>query len=223
MIGHFPQLDEIIMVGIAGGVPSPLKPADHVRLGDVVVSNKKGVIQYDFIKEETDAKEIRSSPIPPSARLLEGVQLLKANAVLGEYPWESLIDQVVQKTGTLRPGPSTDVLHATHDTQLVLAHPEDARRRPNLPNVFLGPVGSANILLKDPKKRDFLSDKFGVRAVEMEGSGIADATWDHAIGYLVVRGICDYCDSHKGDDWQSYAAAVAAGYTTALIASLPVA
>ena len=222
MIGHFPHLNEIIMVGIAGGVPVPSKPADHVRLGDIVVSNKKGVIQYDFIKKETELEEIRSSPIPPSARLLEGVQLLKANAVLGECPWESASEEVILKTNAPRPDPFTDVLHAAYDPQLVLAHPEDPKRRPNVPKVFLGPVGSANILLKDPTKRESLGEAFGVRAVEMEASGIADATWDHDIGYLVVRGICDYCDSHKSDDWQSYAAAVAAGYTTALIASLPV-
>jgi len=67
-------------------------------------------------------------------------------------------------------------------------------------------VASANALLKDPVRRDSLRDKFEIKAVEMEGSGIADATWDHEKGYLVVRGICDYCDSHKNDDWQEYAA-----------------
>jgi len=55
----------------------------------------------------------------------------------------------------------------------------------------------------------------------MEASGIADATWTHKIGYLVIRGICDYCDSHKNDDWQQYAAVVAAAYTRALIESMP--
>jgi hypothetical protein len=29
---------------------------------------------------------------------------------------------------------------------------------------------------------------------------------------LVIRGICDYADSHKNDGWQNYAAAVAATY-----------
>ena len=56
----------------------------------------------------------------------------------------------------------------------------------------------------------------------MESSGVADATWNHEIGYLVVRGICNYCDSNKGDDWQAYAAAVAAAYTRALLESMPV-
>jgi tetratricopeptide (TPR) repeat protein len=55
----------------------------------------------------------------------------------------------------------------------------------------------------------------------MESSGIADATWNHEVGYLVVRGICDYCDSNKGDEWQEYAALVAAAYMRALLESMP--
>jgi nucleoside phosphorylase len=29
---------------------------------------------------------------------------------------------------------------------------------------------------------------------------------------LVIRGICDYADEHKNDDWQGYAAATAAAF-----------
>lgn len=60
-----------------------------------------------------------------------------------------------------------------------------------------------------------------MEAVEMEASGIADATWNHDTGYLVIRGICDYCDKHKNDVWQEYAALVAAAYTRSLIEELP--
>ena len=33
---------------------------------------------------------------------------------------------------------------------------------------------------------------------------------------LVIRGICDYADSHKSKQWQGYAAATAAAYTKGL-------
>ncbi len=59
------------------------------------------------------------------------------------------------------------------------------------PRIFFGPIASGNILLNDPGWRDRLRDQYGVRAVEMDGSGIADATWEAGVGYLVVRGICD--------------------------------
>ena len=54
----------------------------------------------------------------------------------------------------------------------------------------------------------------------MEGSGTADAAWSSGRDYLVIRGICDYCDTHKNDDWQHYAALVAAAYARALIENL---
>jgi nucleoside phosphorylase len=102
-----------------------------------------------------------------------------------------------------------------------LAHPADPQRRPGQPRAFYGPIASSNALLKDAQERDRLRDEFGIRAVEMEGSGIADATWDRSAGYLVIRGICDYCDAAKNDTWQDYAALVAAAYMRALLMNLP--
>src|SRR5262249_54851996 len=53
-----------------------------------------------------------------------------------------------------------------------------------------------------------------------------DAAWVGELpGYIVVRGVCDYCDGEKGNVWQGYAAVAAAAYTRALLgqvaASLP--
>jgi nucleoside phosphorylase len=105
---------------------------------------------------------------------------------------------------------------------MVLTHPEDAERRTGQPRVFLGPIASANTLLKDPVRRDALREQLGAKAVEMEGSGVQDATWSHGVGYLVVRGICDYCDSNKNDLWQRFAAVVAAAYVRAVLEAMPV-
>ena len=41
LLNYFPELQSIIMVGIAGGIPHAEKPDDHVRLGDIVISNEK--------------------------------------------------------------------------------------------------------------------------------------------------------------------------------------
>jgi nucleoside phosphorylase len=128
--------------------------------------------------------------------------------------------KVLKKLNQKRPGESADKLCASSGDKAELCHPQDPRRLNGVPRIFLGPVASANVLLKDPVKRDLLREKFGVRAVEMEGSGIADATWQHQVGYVVIRGICDYCDSFKNDAWQDYAAAAAAGYTKALVESM---
>ena len=39
---------------------------------------------------------------------------------------------------------------------------------------------------------------------------------------LVIRGICDYADSHKNKQWQGYAAATAAAYAKELLSVIQV-
>ena len=50
----------------------------------------------------------------------------------------------------------------------------------------------------------------------MEAAGLMDN-----FPCLVIRGICDYSDSHKNKQWQSYAAATAAGYAKVLLSAVP--
>jgi nucleoside phosphorylase len=226
LLNHFPSIESIVMCGIAGGIPSPERPSEHVRLGDVVVSNQKGVVQYDFVKRTVKRKrteipeEVRASPRPPSAELVEAVRLLEVETHFERFPWIAHLDAGLDRLRWRRPDDADDRLADPADPSRLLAHPEDSERRPGRPRVFLAPIASANTLLKDPVKRDALRGQFGTRAVEMEGSGVADATWTHGVGYLVVRGICDYCDSNKNDLWQKYAAMTAAAYVRALLESM---
>jgi len=226
LVEHFPKVRSIIVVGIAGGIPHPERPVEHVRLGDIVVSNREGVVQYDFDKEEYDFENEspviipRHSPRPPSAELNEAARLLEAAELSGNRPWMNNIQLADHLPGVDRPPDATDKLASSDDPSLTVSHPADLMRTLGQPRVFLGPIASANKLLKNPKLRDALRNSYHVKAVEMEASGIADATWTAGIGYLVVRGICDYCDMSKGEAWQYYAAVVAAAYMRALLESM---
>lgn len=212
MISYYTSLDSIIMTGIAGGIPNLANAEKHVRLGDIVVSGEHGIVQYDFTKETKEATEHRHPPRPPSPSLLNAIGILEANALTGDTPWMDLIKKGLKKLKEKRPPSKTDPY---------LKHPKDKKRKKNEPRIVNGKIASANKLLKNKKLRDYLGSQFDCRAVEMEASGIADATWNASIGYLVVRGICDYCDENKNDTWQLYASVVAAAYTVALIASIP--
>ncbi len=79
------------------------------------------------------------------------------------------------------------------------------------------------MLLKDAAHRDALRDGLRIRAFEMEGSGVADGTWQEGRAYVLVRGIADYGDSGKGDTWHTYAAGAAAAFARALIETFSVA
>jgi nucleoside phosphorylase len=50
----------------------------------------------------------------------------------------------------------------------------------------------------------------------MEAAGLMDR-----FPCLVIRGICDYADSHKNKRWQAYAAATAAAYAKELLCLIP--
>jgi nucleoside phosphorylase len=55
----------------------------------------------------------------------------------------------------------------------------------------------------------------------MEGAGVWTAAWACDCEVIAIRGVCDYCDEHKNDDWQQHAALAAAAYARALIEVLP--
>lgn len=227
LLEHFPTMRFVIMVGVAGGVPYPTKPDDHVRLGDVVVSDHSGVIQYDFVKEERKGKKsyqvtARHRPRPPSATLLEIVGEMKVGEIEGRHPWLDHLNRASNLKNTARPPAKTDVLVDSEDENVELQHPADPDRTPGQPRIFTGPIASSNTLQKNALKRDALRDRYGVKAIEMEGAGIADGAWSFdEVGYLIVRGICDYSDSRKDEIWRGYAAVVAAAYTRALLEVLP--
>jgi nucleoside phosphorylase len=217
----FPSIETFVMVGIAGACPNHLKVEDHVRLGDIVAVGSNGIIQYDFLKKVGNESQHRNPPRPPSSSFLRSVLTLKREEETNLFPWNSLIEQAINRLGKKwdRPGLSKDILHDTLGNKV--KHPKDELRQNGKPRAFIGTIASGNTLLKDPVLRDELRDKFGAKAVEMEASGLADASWLAEVNYYAVRGTCDYCDQHKNDLWQKYAAVVAAAYTKSIISSMP--
>jgi hypothetical protein len=70
--------------------------------------------------------------------------------------------------------------------------------------------------MKSSKDRDLLSKKHNnALCFEMEAAGLMDV-----FPCLVIRGICDYSDSHKNDAWQKYAAATAAAYAREILLNM---
>lgn len=78
--------------------------------------------------------------------------------------------------------------------------------------VHFGVIASADTVLKSAEYRDMIFAEYDVIAFEMEVAGI----WDN-LPCVVVKGVCDYADSHKSKDWQQYAAANAACCMKALL------
>ncbi|KAH9225249.1 hypothetical protein K456DRAFT_1419334 [Colletotrichum gloeosporioides 23] len=66
--------------------------------------------------------------------------------------------------------------------------------------------------MKDARIRDTLAAERDVLCFEMEAAGLMNH-----FPCLVIRGICDYSDSHKNKEWQGFAAMMAAAYAKDLL------
>lgn len=73
-----------------------------------------------------------------------------------------------------------------------------------LPVIHFGLIASGDTVLKSAEHRDDIAPREGVIAFEMEGSGV----WE-LFPRIVIKGGCNYADSHMAKAWQHYAAASA--------------
>lgn len=101
------------------------------------------------------------------------------------------------------------------DSSRILDRPP---RETQNPKVHYGLVASGNQVMRDGMTRDRLARKYGIVCFEMEAAGLMDIAQ-----CLVIRGICDYADSHKSKRWQGYAAAAAAAYAKEILSLIPTA
>ncbi|KAJ3332285.1 hypothetical protein HDU93_009184, partial [Gonapodya sp. JEL0774] len=216
-----------LMVGIGGGVPS--EEAD-IRLGDIVVSQPDhghgGVVQYDFGKATPSGFERTGFLNAPPQILLNALSKLKANLLRKKSHLADHILKFNELEEFTRATAGPDVLfeatynHAggpTCKSCSVDKQVDRDARSGNAPVVHYGTIASGNQVLRNGAERDAISKEFGgVMCFEMEAAGLMNN-----FPCLVIRGICDYSDSHKNKKWQNYAAAVAAAYAKELLSVIP--
>ncbi|KAH8797864.1 hypothetical protein F5884DRAFT_864219 [Xylogone sp. PMI_703] len=207
-----------LMVGIGGGVPS--KSAD-IRLGDIVVSKPTrdfgGVVQYDFGKTIEHGLFERTGilNLPPQI-LLTAVARLQAT--ISMYPMMRAKftycgqEQDRLFESTYDHSKSEDTCDACDAGRLVTRSPRVGYD----PVIHYGLIASGNQVMKHGYTRDKLAQELGILCFEMEAAGLMNN-----FPCLVIRGICDYADSHKNKQWQEYAAATAAAYAKELLCVIP--
>ncbi|KFA68334.1 hypothetical protein S40285_09510 [Stachybotrys chlorohalonatus IBT 40285] len=238
MLHSFPNVRIGLMVGIGGGAPT----TEHdVRLGDIVVSGRDGdqggVFQYDFGKTIQDQtfRHMQHLNQPPQL-LLAAVGALEAQYEADGHQLDTQVTQILEKKTRLRKKYSrppmisdrlyrSDILHRGSlqncseicgDGRDHLVHRPERDEEDDNPAIHYGLIASANQLMTDAHIRDKLAAEKGVLCFEMEAAGLMNH-----FPCLVIRGICDYADSHKNKDWQGYAAMVAAAYAKELLRQIP--
>ncbi|KAK1989763.1 purine and uridine phosphorylase [Colletotrichum falcatum] len=236
MLHSFPNVRIGLMVGVGGGAPSP---KHDIQLGDIVVSSpcdgKGGLFQYNFGKTIQNSKFQETGFLnQPPVLLRTALANLRATY---EIKGHRLADDVNAKLKKIkkqkkyiRPSPASDRLYKSYvvhpltssdgcdlvcgDDDLVARDERD--EEDDDPAIYYGLIASGNQLMKDAYKRDELAVEKGVLCFEMEAAGLMNH-----FPCLVIRGICDYSDSHKNKTWQGFAAMMAAAYAKDLLLRIP--
>jgi nucleoside phosphorylase len=227
---QFPNVKFALMVGIGAGIPC--LPKRDIRLGDIAVSiprdNHPGVLEYDFGKYEADGTFVRKGSLDKPPLILIGADgSLEDDEMMSRSPLRRILRDIAKQPGYARPkggdvlfyetfhhvnkGGDCSGCEASSEKKVV---PRDERdKKPGQPVVHRGLILSGNGVVKNPNDRVRLRrGRDDAICFEMEAAGIMDE-----IRCLVVRGICDYADTHKQDGWHHYAAAAAAAYAKALL------
>ncbi|KAJ6258219.1 Vegetative incompatibility protein [Drechslerella dactyloides] len=226
----FPSIKAGLMVGIAGGAPMP--PQRDIRLGDVVVSEPvpgfPGVLQYDFGKTVQEGRLVQTGVLnKPPKQFLTAIAKLKSrqNSGINNIITDCLRHGNVPREFARPPSYSDRLFYADYE------HPSEnascdrcevhkvvkrTTRQPDQPHIHYGLIASGNRVIKHGKTRDSLVQEYGMLCFEMEAAGLMDE-----LPSLVIRGICDYSDSHKSKLWQPYAALSAAAFAKTLLLRLP--
>ncbi|PYI00584.1 purine and uridine phosphorylase [Aspergillus sclerotiicarbonarius CBS 121057] len=213
-----------VLVGIGGGVSCFHRGGEDVRLGDVVVGvpgggGYGGVIQYDLGDGEGQLNA-------PPEKLLGYVTmvncLLERNNCLGEvlgelgekYAYPVHVEDRLFCSGYYhRGGGCLACGDGDRDGEIYRE-----KRESTLPVVHVGTIASGNTVIGDGVTRDRICSRYkgSVLCFEMEAAGLVNS-----LPCLVVRGISDYADVHKNDEWRLRAIAAAASYAKALILHIP--
>lgn len=240
MLSSFPQIRIGLLVGIGAGIARPDQGRD-IRLGDIIVSQPHGrsggVVQYDLGKAKSGHRRERIGFLnsPPEV-LLKALANLQAQHELEPPRVPDFLKEMVacypklaksKYGGYVHQGFENDRLFKSTYNHVQCADcrscdPNEEIQREERdstePEIHYGIIASGNTLIKDAAIRDKIAEEIEEDCIcfEMEAAGLMNN-----FPCLVVRGICDYADSHKNDRWQRYAAATAAAYGKEFLGYVP--
>jgi nucleoside phosphorylase len=226
----FESIEFVLTFGILGG--SSTRECD-VQLGDVVVSQR--LIQLEDVARHNSGKILpqsglqrtSSSQIYPPHVLLPALAHLQSShqTQLSRVP--RYLTELVEKSPKnveshlTYSGNSDNRLYKSHDHtrpgDLSFEECENSKdihrqgREDSDPELHHATIDFGNRLVEEGKMCERPSQDNNLLCLEMEASGL------HHPPSLVVRGICDYANSHKNKPWQQYAAATAAAYAKELL------
>jgi nucleoside phosphorylase len=232
-----------LIVGICGAVPQ-MKDKD-IFLGDIIISDE--IVRYDFgrrypagfYRKETTADSAVNTEVQA---FLHKLKSRTGRENLLDRTYHHLRDLQKRSGDYCCPGSVRDRLfqptyrhkHRGHSEcgdcqkRKLCKSAQDAtceslrcdnkklivrsRPSPDGLDIHFGRIASGDTVMKSGVDRDKIADQESVIAFEMEGAGVCNN-----LPCIVVKGVCDYADSHKDKLWQDYTAGAAAACMRSLL------
>ncbi|PWY70883.1 WD domain protein [Aspergillus sclerotioniger CBS 115572] len=231
MVHSFPNIRFGLMVGIGGGVPTK----HDIRLGDVIVSSSRngrgGLLQYDLGKELQGQEFYQTGFLnQPPPILRTAVAGLQAQYEKEGHQLKESVQAVLEGNNRLKrrymqPPFEADRLFESQfahlnphancgeicDSSKLIYRPKRTDEEDD-PAIHYGLIASGNRVIEDTIFRDKLAADKDVLCFEMEAAGLMNH-----FPCLVIRGVCNYADSHKSKEWQGWAVMMAAAYARDLL------
>ncbi|KAK6509695.1 hypothetical protein TWF481_004426 [Arthrobotrys musiformis] len=232
----FSRLEFCLMVGVGGGIPDKSTDVESIRLGDVVVGvpelDLPGVVKVDLVKKEADGTVRVGSLDKPPHQLLTAIGRIQGLGPIFEGSLQQWIDKALAKYPGMRgkhgrPEQEDILYDFAYDHNGKPGTPCDqcdnnnkisrVPRGHSNPVVHYGTIATGDAVIKNAGEREAIRQRYRAKCVEMEAAGVLKAI---SVRCLVIRGICDYSDTHKNKGWQGYAALAAAAYAKELLQSV---
>lgn len=247
LMGTFPDIEHVLLVGLGGAVANVTDFYKHPRLGDVIVSvpGELGSKMFTFCdstktKEGADGDSMVkyvTRDWNPKDKVLMDI----ANQLRDEYEanpsrcvWEEAMEEGMeelaeQETDFSRPAASTDRLFINiGDNEVIeVSHPpcppEAAETyRKGRPALRFGPLGAGRPVTSDELLRQDFAARYELRGYDVELDQVVESVvGNRKDSFIFIRGVADYLDGQKSKEWQPYAALVAAGFMKAVLNVLP--
>lgn len=232
-----------LIVGICGAVPQ-FSDKD-IFLGDIIISDE--IVKYDFgrrhpagfLRKETTADSAVNTEV---RAFLHKLKSRTGRENLLDRTYHHLRDLQKRSGDYCCPGRVRDRLfpptyrhkHRGHSEcgdcqkRKLCKDAQDAtceslrcdrkklvvrsRPSPDGLDIHFGRIASGDTVMKSGVDRDRIAAQESVIAFEMEGAGVCNN-----LPCIVVKGVCDYADSHKDKLWQNYTAGAAAACMRSLL------
>ncbi|KAG9254073.1 nucleoside phosphorylase domain-containing protein [Emericellopsis atlantica] len=227
MLNSFPNVRIGLAVGLGVGASNETK---DIRLGDIVVSTSRadenGDLHYDCGKFLQNKPFERARMLHRSPTVLRtAIAGLRADHEINGHLIEEVIEDTLTKYSNLRrkygrPSEESESHHIRpdHCTEGCALPTGDGfltspdRDEDDRIMIHYGTINSSNRLMRDAKTRDRVSTEENILCFEKEAALLMDL-----LPCVAIRGICGYSNSPPNQDWQRYAALVAAAYAKELL------